>query len=183
MFYLEGCVCYSWLQVSLPNGVTWTWRILYRPVIVFSPFQFSSHFSASVHTKHFKDNTCILCLHTFCGRRWNVVFGLKCSPLYGWQGFSTVRCECRWVISTLWMPISFSVNSALRMWMQRHVQGYVCMRDCPPCCKYTCKIEAVCESVSVGALYFLHWASWLQSKQHELVKGSSVEGNQVLEQC
>lgn len=29
--------------------------------------------------------------------------------------FSTVRCECRWVISTLLMPISFSVNSALRM--------------------------------------------------------------------
>lgn len=112
-----------------------------------------------------------------CCLGWNI------APCMGGKVFSTVRCECRWVISTLLMPISFSVNSALRMWMQRHVQGYVCMRDCPPCCKYTCKIEVVCESVSVGALYFLHWVSWLQSKQHELVKGCSVEGNKVLEQC
>lgn len=108
---------------------------------------------------------------------WNI------APRMGGKVFSTVRCKCGWVISTLWMPISFSVNSALRIWMQRQLQGYVCMRDCPPCCKFTCKTEAVCESVSVGALYFLHWASWLQRKQHEPVKGSSVEGNQVLEQC
>lgn len=62
-----------------------------------SPFHPSSHLSASVHTQCFKNNACILPLHTSCGRECNQVFELKHIPLCRDGGVCFIgRCSVQW---------------------------------------------------------------------------------------
>lgn len=148
MSYFVDCTCYRltpiWDNMDSVNCILpQNYCSCFIPVPTFLP----------VYTQCFKDNTCILSLHTSCGREWSWVFGLKCIPLWGQQGLFNCEVWCSWCdfcgnmdlcvyVRLFWRSaVSMKATASVASWHY----GCVYIRACPRCCNVTS--ECVCTIV------------------------------------